>query len=339
MILQHYLPNALPDTIALSEILNQDGGKSITEDLLQNGFFLKAALGHSSGKNKSFDRTSEFTRILSSYEATPENYTNEMWILQRRMEFVKEFRVHSFDADVIPGLTVDLNSVLPSKELDQSEHFVADILLKLPHALISGSLIGWDVGITNDGQYIVIEANFTGFHPKHHVGFQTSGYFQDNKYGPIACVWFNLYIKRKYNVSISTVEPGLIKSYQFFRDFIFYNIIFNKEPFASLFLTKEIFTSACIMYLSEEDNDLLVRLLLYFARMSLFQKYLVVTTEKYISENASRFIDYKRITIYDEYTLLKNDEFDYMDLHSEDRKEICCKKLIHLIENEKYIII
>ena len=44
-------------------------------------------------------------------------------------------------------------------------------------------MLGWDVARTPSGRFMVIEVNFTGFHPVHRRGFQCSGYFINEEWG------------------------------------------------------------------------------------------------------------------------------------------------------------
>jgi hypothetical protein len=338
-VLNHYLPDLSPATYSLSQILNEADSESKLQQLINNGFFLKAVLGHSSGKNNSFDRTAELQEILNTFRDQPSAGTTDNWILQRKMHFIKEFRIHTFNTDVINGLTFRTQKDSTLADFAKVESFTEVILKKIPESITCGTLIGWDIGITTGGDVFVIEANFTGFHPEHHVGFQTSGYFQDNGYGPIACAWFNMYIKSVYGMAITSVQKELIQAHQYFRDFMFYDGTFKNEQMLSIVRHNQRSGRAVIIHLQEEYNDLLLKLVQYFIMVGLFGEYYLITPEQYISENAVRFSDYGNVKVYDEYSLLKKGQSDGMTLTTENRKEICCRQLIPLLHDKAYIIV
>ncbi len=138
-----------------------------------------------------------------------------------------------------------------------AEEFLKLILQKLPDTILLGTLIGWDIGITNN-KCFVIETNITGFHSEFNAGLQTSGYFGDGYHGPIRCAWINTYFRFKYNVSIGSVEKDLLSTDQFYKEFIFYLSIFKNEHFEILQNKVRGDTVACILDLGDEIDSLLI---------------------------------------------------------------------------------
>jgi hypothetical protein len=72
----------------------------------------------------------------------------------------------------------------------------------LPAAVVGNSLCGWDVALTDQGTFIVVEVNFSGFHPVYERGFHCSGFFQDRDWGPKTIAHLIRFIERMDGVTI-----------------------------------------------------------------------------------------------------------------------------------------
>ena len=114
----------------------------------------------------------------------PSRICEEQWLVQQRIPSEKEYRVHSIEDHVIPDLTFHRfgSGNIPG-ERDAPNAFVERLLRQLPDAIVGGSLLAWDIALTPDGELIVIEVNFSGYHPVFGEGFQCSGYYQDVEWG------------------------------------------------------------------------------------------------------------------------------------------------------------
>jgi len=184
LLLNHYAPGCMPVTRGLQRFvsrLNTDPRSSIDDT-----YVIKEALGHSSGERGVMDRTNEALASLSAAGdvTIPARLWDEQWLMQRRISIEKEYRVHSIEEDVIPDLTFHRfgSGNIPG-ERDAPNEFVERILSKLPDAIVGGSLLAWDIALTPDAELVVIEVNFSGYHPVCGRGFQCSGYYQDVPWG------------------------------------------------------------------------------------------------------------------------------------------------------------
>lgn len=336
-VLNYYFPNCMPETIGFSQVLNENNKIGKIKEICKNGFFVKATLGHRTGENKNFDQTEDLDKIISSYQ---ENINNEeKWILQKKLNLNEEFRIHSFGDDLIYGLTFIMEGRDSLKSI-RAEEFVKEILIKSPKTILQGTLIGWDIGVTDTNEYYVIEANFTGFHPEFHRGFQTSGYFGDTEYGSVSCAWINNYFRNKYHLSIGSIERDLLSSDKFYSEFIFYKSIFNDE-YIEVFNNKlqGIETSA-IIYLGDETNILTIRLIEFFWQEEFAREYYIIAGEKYFTTVCDLFLGNDLFKIISEGDLFSNEKHTRLQkLDYETRKKEYCDKVIRIGPRASYFIV
>lgn len=339
LIFSYYAPKCMPTTISLSKILETSEGVLKVKELFNKGFFLKKTLGHSSGKTNTFDRTAEFDNIIKRFRHN-NSCQEEKWILQKKLSLNNEYRIHTFSKDIIFGLTFRTGGVDSSDNKFEAEQFVKGILEKLPATILQGSLIAWDIGLTNNAMYYVIEANFTGFHPEYKYGFQTSGYFQENTYGPIICAWLNHYFKMEYNISFNTVENSLLSEFSFFREFLYYTSIFKDLHLeAAKCRTKSTLLSA-IIYLGDSANSAIVTLIIFFCQVKFAELYYVIVEENSLPGANNLFGHIDKIKILTEDMLFKKYHYQLIkQLSCKKRSKICCYNAIKLTNKSPYIII
>lgn len=341
-ILNHYFPGCVAKTIGLSELLAENDGPKKIRELCAHGFFVKSTLGHRTGQAGSFDRTAELEDIIKFYqekENQEREHQPEQWILQERLDLNEEFRVHTFGSDLIYGLTFIMAGMDSSKS-SAAEIFVQKILASLPATILQGTLIGWDIGITHANEYYIIEANFTGFHPEYYAGFQTSGYFGDPDYGPAMCAWLNNYFRNKYQVSIETVEQDLRSSSPFFDEFLYYKSIFTDEHIEVLQNKTKGIRAFAVIYLGKDTIPFLANLIEYFLQEDFATAYFLITSEETVQAVANQFSGNELMLIIDEDKLFLPEEYTLIrQLSYQERKKICCDKLLTKIEEKYYFIL
>lgn len=341
-ILNHYSPGSVAKTIGLSELLAKNNGYKKIWELCENGFFVKSTLGHRTGQAGSFDRTAELNDIIKLHQEKGNQEKEgqpEQWILQEKLDLKEEFRVHTFGDDLIFGLTFIMAGQDSSKSTT-AEMFVQKILTTLPATILQGTLIGWDIGITNANEYYVIEANFTGYHPEFYAGFQTSGYFGDTDYGPAMCAWLNNYFRNKYQISIGNVEQDFRSTSPFFEEFLYYKSIFNDEYIRILQNKTKGPRAFAIIYLATGANPFLAKLIEYFLQEDFATAYFLITSEETVQAIADQFSGDQLILIIDEHRLFLTEEYPLIrQLSYQERKKICCDKLLTKIEEKYYFIL
>lgn len=338
-VLTHYNPGCMAETISLSKLLNEQEGVLKIKQLFDKGFFLKATLGHGSFVNNAFDRTAEFDDIQSSGLINKE--INEKWILQKKMDFREEFRIHTFSRDIIYGTTLKIKG-LDSLDNFEAEKFVEKILNNLPDSISQRSMMGWDIGRTNENKYYVIETNLTGFHPEFSRGFQTSGHVEEIIDGPIICAWLNNYFKRKYGISISSVESALLSKFQFCKEFLFYLSIFEKESFEFMWDRTNEKTLSIIIYLEDENSTFLIRLTEYFQRANFNALYYFIIKEDLLLAPSYLYNKNKnmKVKIFNESDLFAKEQFQLVkQLSSQRRKQLCCYHAQRLINQDFHVVI
>lgn len=328
-IINHYFPQAIAQTFSFAQLLNQHNGVQTIRELCEDGFFVKSTLGHRSGIKKNFDRTSELDEILQFYPRGSGEL--ETWMIQKRINFQFEFRVHTFGRDLLHGLTFIMegdNSLLSI----HAEDFVKAVSAKLPDAILQDTLIGWDIGLTGMGECYVIETNITGYHPDFHRGFQSSGYFGDPDYGPIMCAVLNAYFKNTYNLSIEGIDEKLSSSNEFYKEFIFYCSIWNKSH-TDMIKTK--LTSpfvAAIVYMGSEVNSLTIKLLRYLQIIDYATVCYVVINKEQIQEVNSMMFAGHHVQFIQEDLLFKSENYLLIEqLPYAERKDRCCQKALQKI--------
>lgn len=210
LILNHYLPVSVPVTRGLARQIHAYGRGSLRERLHQefsNGFYIKSALGHSSGDLGVSDMSDELLSAIEAGEMVEGDHLhilNEQWVVQERIPIETEYRVHSFEDRVIEDQTFRRygKGDIPG-ERDVPNAYMQSLLDRLPSALIRSSLCGWDIALTTEGKFIVIEANFSGFHQVFRRGFQCSGYFQDPDWGAKSIASLVQFIEKGYDLTIT----------------------------------------------------------------------------------------------------------------------------------------
>ena len=123
--------------------------------------------------------------------------TDEEFIVQERQDIRREYRVHTIEDRVIEDLTVHRHqgSVKPG-ERDGPNGYVQRMLDALPAGITSGSNLGWDVALLEDGSFAVIEVNIGGIHTVYNPGFHASGFFHHRVYGAIYSARLLLFLER-----------------------------------------------------------------------------------------------------------------------------------------------
>jgi hypothetical protein len=190
LILNHYCPGVMPVTRGLDLRLLRTGISGFRRSLHEeypNGFYIKSALGDSSGERSDCDRTHI---ILDAIERGHRNVTRpptlieEMFVIQERIPIAREYRIHTIEDRFLEDLTFLRygRGNIPG-ERDRPNAYVQSILDKLPDGIVAGSLCGWDVALTFERKFHVIEVNFSGFHPVYKRGFHCSGFYHDPDWG------------------------------------------------------------------------------------------------------------------------------------------------------------
>jgi len=334
-ILNYYIPSCMAETISVRQLLCETNGADKVRKLCENGFFLKSTLGDGSGRGNSFDRTAQVEEVIT----TQQYDYDEDWILQKKLDLQREFRVHSFGRDVIYGLTM-LMTDMDTKYIPTVEGFVKVILERLPEAIVDGILIGWDIGLTQINEIYIIEANVTGFHPHNNPGFQTSGYFGDFYYGPIMCAWLNNYFKNKCRLSIGSVETKLLQSFDFYKEFMFYNSIFKAHHLDILCNSRFGNSQSAILYIGEDINSLSSKLLDFLELGHFASEYFLITYPYTHFTVSSYFSRNKLIKVISEGELFNEDEFHALqDLDYDQRERLSCTEALRLIKGKTCFVI
>jgi len=336
-ILNHYLPPCMPESFSLSQILGETDGAEKARALCANGYFIKSSLGDSSGRKKNFDRTAELEEIIISRS----NHIDEddKWILQKRLNIIKEFRVHTFQKDVLYGLTLPMTD-LDSSYVSEIDEVLKPVLDRLPESILAGTLIGWDIAITDNYKTYIIEANFTGYHTEYYPGFHTSGFFGDLYCGSMMCAWLNNYFRNKFNISIGSVDETLILSTDFYREFMFYSQLFNNEQWFHLKKSRNGDPSSAILYLGEDINCLTTKLLDFFQIGSFAKKYYLIVQSEYFFSVKSLLSLNELIKVIGEHELFSGEDLEEIKhLDYESREKECCELLKRRLTKEVCFIV
>lgn len=329
LIFSHYAPGCVPKTIGLNRLLKRGDWVSRIRSLIGSGFFIKATLGFGSGRARNFDRTSEIEQILDEH-----NF--EKWMIQKKLKLKKEFRIHTFGSDVLYGMTFRISGAAEPPDYDAPQQFTRQVLEKLPPSLRESTLIGWDIGLTSKGKYYVIEANFTGFHPEYHPGFQTSGYFEEAFCGPIICAWLNAYFRYKYGVSIRGVNDDLIAKAPFMEELDYYLSLFTTEHIRTMQQARGRL-AAVYIYLGEKTDFLIIKLTSYLQMGNFAVKYYLISPEQLQAEAKAMFKGAQIIHLV-ENSLFTADQYqEVQELEEESRRQHCLDRAVMLIREEPYL--
>jgi hypothetical protein len=135
--------------------------------------------------------------------------TDEEFIVQELKNIRREYRVHTIEDSVIEDLTVHRHqgSVGPGERKGPNE-FVQRVLDSMPSGITSGSNLGWDVALLQDGSFTAIEVNIGGMHTVYHPGFHSSGFYHHKHYGAIYSARLLLYLERAYRCRISVIADA-----------------------------------------------------------------------------------------------------------------------------------
>ena len=336
LVFNHYAEGCMPKTYSLSALINSSGGKTLVEELFQQHYFLKSTMGHGSGKNNNFDRTRDYEGILTSYSNKPD--FDEEWILQKKLKLVGEYRIHTFSKDLINGLTFTISG--ESQSYVHAEKFLKHFLAKVPASLFLGTLIGWDIGLDDNNHYHIIEANFTGFHPEYRRGFQTTGYVEDNSYGPICCALLNLYWKLHHGCFIDSISEGLLSIFKFYQDSLFYISLFKNTNSELLHCPTDNKLSSAIIYWGSHNNQRTTTLISYFRLANIAEKYFIIVEKGLEVEAYCTFTSLTNIQIIYERSLFTiNQQVVIEKLSYLRKKVICCYHVIRAMKLNSALII
>lgn len=337
LILSHYSLGCMPETLSLTDLLNKNDWVPDIRKLIKSGYFIKATLGFGSGRSQNFDRTSELEQILFNHK-TEHSFRNEKWIIQKRLNINKEFRIHTFGRDILYGLTLRISGVVGLQDFDQPQEFVKSILGRLPSSFIEGTLIGWDIGLTKKGKYYVIEANFTGFHPEYHAGFQTTGYVDDPPLGSIVCAWLHTYFRNKYKVSITSVDNILMENFPYIEEFSYYTSILKDEHVDAMIKGKGRVHSVFV-FLDDRTDYNIIKLVTYMIIANFAETYYIITNLEH-QEEAKELFKGDNIIHLSEHSFFTEDEYEKLKrLDDESKKELCFNNAIGLSDGLPYIIV
>ena len=189
LVLMHYCSKAIPVTHGFSRYrgVHRNHLRRSLHDAFPDGFYIKAALSDSTGEQEICDRTHLILAAIESGQQRSRECTNiseEELIVQERIQMLKEYRVHSIEDQVIEDCTFRRYGRGNIRgERDAPNDYIRAILARLPDGLVAGSLYGWDIGLTTNHEFRIIEANPSGIHPVYKPGFHCSGFYHDKEWG------------------------------------------------------------------------------------------------------------------------------------------------------------
>ena len=205
LVLQHFCVESMPATCGLIRYMGEHPDRADKDKVRQDLSFqyLKPALGHTSLHQNQYDRDYAVEKIWRDRAEIPSELIGESWIVQEKLAILKEYRIHSLEDSVVEDLTYVNRLHRCSPQDSRSPNaFVTDILKRLPHAFVAHSLIGWDVAEVEGGRYMIVEANWAGFHPVGSRGFQCSGVLSQIVWGPYAVARLLKFVESKYRVKV-----------------------------------------------------------------------------------------------------------------------------------------
>ena len=214
LVFRHFCPQSLPFTCGLDRLaqgVEPRGLRAMLAERFASGFVLKTALGDCSGNE--IDRRTEaalaWMESGARYMPAAGELVDEEFIVQERKEIRREYRVHTVEDRVIEDLTVHRHqgTVAPG-EREAPNRYVQEMLDALPNGLVSGSILGWDVALLEDGGFATIEVNVGGIHPIYNPGFHVSGFFHHQHYGAIYSARLLLFLERTYGLQIEVIADS-----------------------------------------------------------------------------------------------------------------------------------
>jgi hypothetical protein len=320
LVFNYYLERCMPETYSLTALLNTDEGKNLVTGLFQQNYFLKATLGHGSGTAKNFDRTAEFNKILTSYSNKAD--FEEEWIIQKRLNFIGEYRVHTFGKDLIHGLTFTMSGE-GSLHIN-AEEYLTEFLSKVPDSLFIGTLIGWDIGLDDHNHFYIIEANFTGFHPQYRRGFQTTGYVEDNSYGPTCCALINEYFNLHHGCFIHAISVGLLSVFKFYQDTLIFIHLLQNSNLILIQKSNDGILPPVIIYWGSLNNGQLTTLISYFKLVGFTDTYYILVEKGLEIEAYREFASFKNTQLVYEQSLFTKGQLEVIDQFNYLRKKAFC---------------
>lgn len=232
LVLNRYAPGSVPATRGLDEFKRCAGNLNLRAALEAEfpfGFFLKSALGDSSGDCDTPDRTEQFLKACKQQAVCEQQSVvsdarplhSETFLVQERIPIEVEYRVHTLEDRVIKDLTFHRygKGDIPG-ERDAPNAFVQSVLDRLPNAVVAGTVCGWDVARRPQSGFVVVEINFSGFHPVHNRGFQCSGWFHDEQWGALSAARLVRFLEDHcgLRVSIDADRPDLEVENRFYAE-------------------------------------------------------------------------------------------------------------------------
>ena len=208
LVLHHYAPASMPATCGLGGFKRRTAGTNLRSALrahFPSGYFLKPALGDSSGDFDAADRNQRMLAVCEAQTSPPDtDLLSEQFLVQEQIPIAVEYRVHTLEDRVIDDLTFHRygKGDIPG-ERDAPNAFVQSVLDRLPNGLVAGTLCGWDVARTPQSNYAVVEVNFSGFHPVHNRGFQCSGWFHDEEWGALSAARLVRFLEDGCGISVA----------------------------------------------------------------------------------------------------------------------------------------
>jgi hypothetical protein len=336
-VFNHYIPGCMPETLSFSKQLNQRNGVRKIEKLFSKGFFLKATLGDASFSTRSWDKTAEFEQLS---KLPNHNGKYESYMLQRKLSIKCEFRVHTFSKDIIPRLTYLVQGHKQTDHFQDAEKFLNDVLQRLPDVILQGTFIAWDIALTDDNQYYIIEANFTGFHPEYRKGFQTTGYVDNYEYGSIICAWINRFFGKKFGVYVYAIEDRLFESHPFYKSFAFYMSLFNNINIDHLTNTTMEAPLTFIIYLGEDTNRLIINLIRHCLLVDFINDYYVIFKDECFLNVRGLFVKNNQLQLWAESWFFTKDQYPLIrQLGYERRKQISCYRALRSLTDKSCVII
>lgn len=337
-VLNHYYPGCMPETFMLAEIIKGIDSLKRIQTMIAEGFFIKATLGDASLQNNNWDRTGELVEIIK----IPQNIwdKHQPYILQKKLQLSAEYRIHTLFKEIIPALTFVTQGHKIIGNKTQIEFFLKRVLARLPYSITEGAFIAWDVGLTEDGQYFIIEANFTGFHPEYRAGFQTTGYVDNDKYGPIICAWLNKYFRINLGISVENIEESLYMKTPFYRHWTYYNSILNESHLKAMQTQGENEFISAVIYVDHDNVELMKNLLAHFLLVDFARSYNLVTAGSLYASLKIFYWGNQWIRVFNEQELFTEDQEDIIELMSnERRKQISRFHLIRKLRLKSYVLI
>jgi hypothetical protein len=208
---------------ALAQGVPLEGLRNRVQQMFPDGFVIKTALGDCSGRDCD-QKTEALLSWIERGGRTMQDFctpTEEEFIVQQRRNIRREYRVHTIEDRVIEDLTVHRHegSAGPG-EREGPNRYIQETLDALPAGITSGSHLGWDVALLDDGRFAAIEVNIGGMHAIYNPGFHCSGFFHHKDYGAIYTARLLRFLETAYKCQIKVVAdvPEYYEEYYFYSE-------------------------------------------------------------------------------------------------------------------------